>query len=888
MKKIILLTFVLSTLSILSYGQEEKKDHSYFTKGKIHIVSSSHQDIAWMNTPKKCIEFRDVNMITPALKRMRENSEFKFCVENAMNLYEYLERHPDRFEEIKKFTESGQLEWGANYNQPYEGMYDGEALIRQTYLGKKRLQKMIPGGNYTCAWDEDVPARVLQRPQMFAKAGVKYLQFSRFEPGLYNWYSPDGSYISCWTPGQYECSGRPIRNARNEAERTEAFIEMLTNWNDYYKQRELAPDFVHVSSHDFSKPLNYDEYFSEWNKKVDTGESDMPYINYSTGAIAIEAAVRNGKPDSIMGERPNVWLYIHGPGHEKALKASRYASRRLVTAEKFATFDAMLKNDFSNYPQKELTKGWEDAIFADHGWGGRFGHITDKLFRTKFENAGRIADKVVQTSITDIASNIDFKEDGIPVVVFNSLSWERNDPVTFSFNTEGMYHQNFKLVDSEGKNINYQLIATDDRDSDSWLKFVFIAEGVSAHGYKTFYLLPGQSGEDKLVRMDYDGEQLVNEYYSITLKPGGISSIMDKYIGQELVGESNFLFGEVFALESVGNGAGEFTKVQQPTMEGFTKMSQYSPNWQLVESGAIRTVLETSHPWKHCTVRQRLIVYNRHKQIDYEVDILGFDGSHSREYRLAFPMKNDVENGKLAYESPMAVIEVGKDELPIPGGFSKPEQIYDTPCSEIHPREVQDWFSYWDKEKVVTISTDVASFDWINPTNNNSEEKLLQPILFATRRSCNGSSDSNWYLQRGNHHFTFSLTSYGSIGWSPSFGFSWKDGRQFGDQANQPMDVLVINDKPQDGKYPDGFSFATVDKKNVIVSAIKKCDDDDNVILRCYDIEGKDTMVDFSWFKDVKKLWKTDIIEENPVQFKKADTNLEIGKYAIETFKFKL
>ena len=44
-------------------------------------------------------------MITPALKRMAENSEFKFCVENAMNLYEYLESHPDSFDEIKKFTE---------------------------------------------------------------------------------------------------------------------------------------------------------------------------------------------------------------------------------------------------------------------------------------------------------------------------------------------------------------------------------------------------------------------------------------------------------------------------------------------------------------------------------------------------------------------------------------------------------------------------------------------------------------------------------------------------------------------------------------------------------------------------------------------------------------
>ncbi|MFN2396649.1 MAG: glycosyl hydrolase-related protein, partial [Bacteroidales bacterium] len=879
MKKISLL-FITSVFSFLVYGQENSKDHSYFKNGQIHVVSSSHQDIAWMDTPEKCVEFRDVNMITPALKRMGENPDFKFNVENAMNLYEYLERHPDRFDEIKKFTESGQMEWGANYNQPYEGMYDGEALIRQTYLGKKRLQKMIPGGNYTCAWDEDVPARVTQRPQMLAKAGVKYLQFSRFEPGLYHWYSPDGSYITGFSPGQYHMSGTTVANAgTDEEERTKAFIGKLTDWNDYYKERGLSPDFIFISSHDFAKPLDYDTYFHDWNAKVDKGESDLPKINYSTGATSIEAAVRKGKPDSIMGERPNVWLYIHGPGHQRALKASRYASRRLAAAEKFATFDAMLKNDFTAYPQEKLTKAWEDGIFADHGWGGRSGHITDKLFRTKFENAGKIADEVVEASISDIAKNIDYKKDGIPVVVFNPLSWERFQPVEFSLNTEGMYYTNFKLVDGDGNNIDYQTVATDNTDSDSWMKFVFIAGGVPAHGYKTFYLLPGQSAEDSHLRMDYDGERLVNQFYTITLKPGGISSIMDKYIQQELVPEGDFLFGEVFRLESVGHGAGEFTRIQQPTMNGFVKMSQYSPSWQMLEHGLVRTVLETSHPWEHCTVKQRLIVYNTHKRIDIEVDILGFDGEKSKEYRVAFPIKNDVGSGKIAYESPMAVIEVGKDELPMAGGFSKPEQIYDTPCTDIHPRVTQDWFSYWNDNKALMFSTDVTAFDWVNPANPDSDEIVLQPILLATRRSCNGNPDANWYLQRGNHHFKFKITSFGKAYWeNSSTTFSWKDIRQNGDQANQPMDALVITEKPENSKLPDTYSFAKVNRRNVIVSTIKKCEDDNNVVLRCYDIEGIDSEVKVDFFKPVKTSFKTNIIEEEPIKTNEIDV-FNIGKY---------
>jgi alpha-mannosidase len=108
MKKVFVVFFLNLTLLCTLQSQENKKDYSYFTGGEIHVVTSSHQDIAWMDTPEKCIEFRDVNMITPALHRMRENPEFKFCVENAMNLYEYLERHPESFEEIKKFTENYQ------------------------------------------------------------------------------------------------------------------------------------------------------------------------------------------------------------------------------------------------------------------------------------------------------------------------------------------------------------------------------------------------------------------------------------------------------------------------------------------------------------------------------------------------------------------------------------------------------------------------------------------------------------------------------------------------------------------------------------------------------------------------------------------------------------
>ncbi|MBP1661528.1 MAG: mngB 4, partial [Candidatus Aminicenantes bacterium] len=53
---------------------------------KLHIISSSHQDIAWMDSPEKCIIFRDANVITPALAMMAKDPAYSFTMENMLNL----------------------------------------------------------------------------------------------------------------------------------------------------------------------------------------------------------------------------------------------------------------------------------------------------------------------------------------------------------------------------------------------------------------------------------------------------------------------------------------------------------------------------------------------------------------------------------------------------------------------------------------------------------------------------------------------------------------------------------------------------------------------------------------------------------------------------------
>lgn len=870
------------------YGQETSK---YFENGVIHIVSSSHQDIGWMDTPERCIEGRDKYVITPALERMKENPSFCFTMENTLCLMEYLERHPERREEIRKLTREGRFEWGATYNQPYESMYSGEALIRQVYLGRKWIKKALSGCDSRTAWNPDVPARALQMPQILAKAGIKYLHMSRHEMGFYRWLSPDGSGVIAYSPGHYYTLGSIFRKAivhtgstsitQSNKELPEVASDLskkLVEYEEYYRQHSISPQLGIIASTDFSAPVNLDALFVQWNNRVEESMAAaqksfaMPRLKYSTGEGFMDALTAgNPKFGVITGERPNVWLYIHGPTHHRAISAGREAWHLLTAAEIFATIRASLTGQFQNYPSEKLHTAWSEAIYPDHGWGGNNGHITDKVFRNKMESARNTARDILDQSLSSIAQNISVKGVGIPVAVFNPLSWMRTDPVVCTINVDGMTSTGFRLEDTNGRTIPYQVISTvhEGQKSDEELKILFVASDVPSIGYKTYYL---KSDTAYRINGEYyagTGRGWDNDFFHIELGSGGIKSIYDKELNKEILQTDKFLGGELFTMQSVGNGAGEFAEVQQPTMEGFEKMSDYKPNWRCTESGPVRHIFESVQRINHCTVRQRILLYASIKRIDFETDIFGWDGTKWREFRLAFPLK--MASGAVAYEVPMGVVQVGKDEIRGAAG-----ERYVQPCKDVRPREVQDWFHASDGKSGVTISSSVAVFDWIDPTTTPVSYPVLQPILLASRKSCH--SKGNWYLQAGDHSYRFSLYSHRG---------DWREGYRFGAQSNQPLEALCISEGGANAALPEEKSFCSADEDAVIISTIKKCEDDDGVIIRCFEIEGKDVNSAIQWFESPGRAERTNIIEEegSPLTTEGNSVRLPVGHNAIETIK---
>jgi alpha-mannosidase len=843
-------------------------DWGYFGKGTIHIICSSHQDIAWMNTPDSCREERIHDIIIPALDLIDKNPAFKFEMEQTLNLMEVLDEVPSEKQRIINAFKNGQFSWGATFNQPYEGLESGEQLVRQTYLGRKWIKDNLPGMDALTAYNVDVPGRTMQSPQILAKAGIKYFLVSRMKEGFFNWYSPDGSRILTYSPGNYGWALMVYQYFESDAiTALQKLHKVLQNWNDYYVSHKLPPHYSVIISTDAGGPKDYSKIIGEWNEIAKSAGFDIPTVQHSTTEEFLgKIDVPGIKVDSISGERPDLWLYIHGPAHYEAISAKKSAAVSLPAAEIFSSINGMVKGSLKGYPSAILNRGWYSSIYPDHGWGGNHGEITDSIFRASLEEGNRTGEKILNESLSELASEVRLRNPN-SILVWNDLSWIRNGMVNLDISekkgTEWM------ITDASGK-----MVPSAVKNNGTMKSVIFEAENIPSLGYKTYFLRKGKAQSDTEIKAGSNYYE--NRFYSIHFGPGGITALYDKELQKEVFNTSKYAGGDLLSVGYSGNGAGEFVRITPVNYEGYEALSMKNGVWTLTENNAFSATFETISKLRNFTVKQVITVYHQIKRIDFEYDIPDWPGEHNRQLRVAFPI--NMNDSQITYDVPMGVLHAGKDELNIsPRGWSA-EGTYRQMPKEIYPREIENFLSSSDTELGVTMSTNIAVADWIDPGRESVDYPVLQGILLSSHKSCHYLG--NWYHQTGHHHFRFSITSH-----QPG----WKNGYHFGVEGNHPV-YSVLNEKSQGGTLPEELSFISTSSPFIRITALKKSESGNSLIMRMVDMEGIDKQVDLKFYFPVKALFKTNIIEEEPKDTgqKEKSIKLDIGRNSIETIRIDL
>lgn len=843
-------------------------DWGYFKNGTIHIIQSSHQDIAWMDTPEYCREDRINQIILPALNIMKENPEFKFEMEQTLNLMEFLDEYPDRKDELIKLYKEKRFSWGATFNQPYEGLSSGEQLVRQAYYGRKWIKENLPGCDDKVAYNIDVPGRTWQMPQILSKSGIPNLFISRMGEGFYDWYSPDGSKVLTFTPGNYGWPSLMWKFFEKDAVTAFHKLHHRTQlWSNYFKKHKIPAHYAILMSCDATKPVDYQKLIDEWNNIAKTSNIELPSLKTSTVEEYFEA-VKGSETDfqKIYGDRPNLWLYIHGPAHYEATVYKRESAILLPAAESFMTFSAFIDNDMSSYPRKIFDRAWMASIYPDHGLGGKNGDITDAIFEDSLKVGRDLGKSLLSEALNKITEKIDTRVDNY--VVYNDLTWNRTKLV------EVVVNSSKATVKDENGNVVPSQIR---QEPNGKYYLVFRAENVPSMGYRTYTVKEGKtyvSHDRNAVKIT--ATSLENDFYKAVLGNGGIVSLYDKKLGKDISHTSKFACGDVVELGYTGNGAGEFTRITDVTPGDISTLSSKDSYWKISENGPLYTRFVNEQPTKHTTIVQTITFHHKDKKIDFDIMLKDFDGEHNRQYRIAFPM-NMMEDYKINYEVPMGVAEVGRDELDIqPKGWAWGGTYVHHP-KDSHPREIQNFISANGDGFGVTMSSCVAVADWIDPSREMADYPVLQGVLLSSHKSCHG--EGNWYHQKGTHSYHFSITSHTE---------GWKNGYAFGQENNRPL--YVVKKENKTGELPETNSFLKISDPFVALSLIKKSDNDNNIIIRMTEMEGKDKSVTLTFPFEVKQVIRTNLVEEEmeKLDVKGNRITFNIGHHSIETFKLVL
>jgi alpha-mannosidase len=492
-----------------------------------HLIGHAHVDLSWLWRWEETVKDVAVRTFAGTLARMAEMPDLTFAQSQAA-LYEAIEKSdPALFEAIRvRVREGTWIPVGGMWVEPDLNMADGEALARQLLYGKRYFQEKF-GLDVKVGWNPDSFGHNLQLPQMLAKAGVPYYVLGRGVPAgttAFWWEGKGGARILCYVPpGWYNVSLKDgLRSIIAEAARTSPLKDYLVLYGEGDhgggpRDSDLA--LIRSAKRDRAMPRTAFAAPEAYFRLLEKQRPDLAVVRSELNPVF--------------------------PGCYTTQASTKRDNRRgeslLVEAEKFSAL-AVAGGFRDYYPERDLDEAWKIILrnqFHDILAGSSIGPVYDEtaqFYREAFTRGRRALDFSLET----IANGVDTRGEGVPVVVFNSLAWERTEPVTVEIPFAGP----FRIVDSRGGDTPYQAVSGGGGSSRNLRRVVFTAEGVPSLGYRTYRL--EQVDRDPVFKSTVAAgpEMLENEFFKITLDPkrGWITNLYDKANGREaLYGPANVL-----------------------------------------------------------------------------------------------------------------------------------------------------------------------------------------------------------------------------------------------------------------------------------------------------------------------------------------------------------
>ncbi len=812
----------------------------------MHVIPQSHIDIAWWwRQDPETIHVVVKKTLEAAFANMEKYPDYTFTFLQVPAIAPMETYYPELFYRMRYFAHNtgalGDRLWnpGASGEGRFEiagGMWveadanliSGESLVRQCMYGK-HWYKYVFGKDVRTAWFQDSWSHPVTFPQILKKSGIDSYMFRRGEGGddesMFWWQSPDGSRVFAYKP-LFDVNAIEEHMAemkRRYGIRNDILLIGIGNHGggptpgDVDNMRKRMADVPARAV--FSKPSSFVECVLDEAR-------EFPVVDYE-----ITPTIRGAYTTA---------------GEIKT--ENRRSETALMTLEKFASIAFTL--GYCEYPYADITGAWQKVMlnqFHDTISGTDIQPATDDALKL-YDEVLRVADTRTGEILNALAGNIDSRGAGIPIVVFNPLSWSRTGPVEFEMMLKSLPGA-VRLADPEGKILTAQIVSHAYDTAGSWyrVKAVFLATGVPSLGYTCYHAEPVAAAgpPDGAIRVDKNSME--NEFFSIAFDShtGHLTSIHDKRHNREVLRRP--LKGNVIQIiEDYGDSEGFLRNERgeidtHHTWTGKTQDVDSHENIEIIESGPVRGILRLKRKFGLARFIQDIKIYSGVPRIDFEL-VIDWNGSN-KMVKVAFPV--NVNASSSTYEIPYGTIE-------------RPNTGEEFPA--------QKW---------IDISDGTCGVSLLNNCRygHDVREGIMRLSVLRSPSQPAFATD-----ERGLHVVGYSLYPHGG---------SWREAEVMrrGYEFNYPM--LCLTTGTHNGSLPSSHSFISIETDNAIISVLKKAEYSDDLILRFFETEGTSSVAKIQANLPFDAVHAVDLLENDIAEITTAGRTFSVsaGGYAIESVR---
>lgn len=767
---------------------------------KIYCIGNAHIDPVWLWRWQE--GFAEVKAtFRSALDRMNEYPDFVFTASSSI-FYEWVEKNnPEMFEEIKARVKEGRWELAGGWLiEPDCNIPCGEAFARHGLYGQRYFMRTF-GKTAKTAFNVDSFGHAGTLPQILAKSGIDNYVFLRPMPNekgfpgrIFWWCSQDGSKVLAYRiPYEYATRGAAI----------EPFLERLKG--EFLDDIHDLALFYGVGNHGGGPTKANIESIME----IDSRESD-----FSLSMSAVNdffEAVRDGSKDyPIVRDE----LQHHASGcysvNSQIKKYNKLSENALLASERFCAIANVLKKQ--PYPSN-FERAWKNVLFNQfHDILAGCSLVSAyEDARNAYGEAINIAETNLNYALQAISWDIDIsqEENMTPLVVFNPHSWggKMVCETEVRFADEG----EIKLLDDTGKPVRVQMIQSESVTPQR--RILFIAD-LPSMGYRTYRLYTKQETALEHSHVSATEAALESSRIRLEINPntGNVISLYDKVHGVELLsGEGARLVVIEDKSDTWGHNVFKFDK----------EIATMKPTYiRLLEDGPVRSVIRVKYRYKDSYVCQDFRVYNDLEYVEVKVSV------DWREplvmLKIEYPV--NLHFRKPTYEIPFGYIERDTCGLEEPG---------------------QSWFDFSGEAFDAPVLAGLSIANTAKYSYSTDVDKMAITVLKNSPYAHHDPAelDSNMeytYVDNGPDEFIYCL--------HPHKG-TWKQGNIARIARELNTRPVIIPEAYHSGSMPQSQTFLSVDKPQVMVSAVKESEDKDGIIVRAYELHNQhvDAIIDVAF-----------------------------------------